>query len=171
LLRYADGGQAVAWVDKPYVVGPRQAGASNSPRPVPDAAPPRGDEQLQQVVYTSQTPAPSVRSQPNAYGSSIITFDNQSGESALVRLVGPTREDVHVSSGGRSSISRVAPGQYVVYVRYGTTGAYRYTRGEYFSVQEYGPNYSHITLTLHVVPSGNYSYRESSEAEFNLALR
>ena len=170
-LRYADGGEAVAWVASSFVVRAWQNDANPAVKPLPGAAPPRGSEPLQSVVYTPDTSAPAVRPQPSVYGASIITFDNQSGEPALVRLVGPTPEDVYVANGGRSSIRRVAPGEYVVYIRYGAAGAYRYTRGEHFTVQEVGPNYSNIAITLHTVPSGNYRYRESSEAEFNQAFR
>jgi len=89
----------------------------------------------------------------------------------VARLVGPTRGEVYVPNGARNSISRVAPGEYVIYVRYGTPGRYRYTRGDRFHVEEYGRNYSSITITLHTVPVGNYSYRDSSEAEFEQSLR
>lgn len=171
LLRYADGDEAVAWVDRSFAVRAWQNGANPAMQPIPQAAPPRGTETLQQVGFTSNTPAPAVRPQSSVHGSSIITFDNQSGEPALVRLVGPTQDEVYVAHGGRSSIRRVAPGAYVLYVRYGAAGAFRWTRGEHFTVQETGLNYSNIAITLHTVPSGNYRYRESSEAEFNQAFR
>jgi hypothetical protein len=171
LLRYADGDEAIAWVDRSLAVRAWQHGVSPAMPPVPGAAPPRSNEPLQHVGLTAAAPAPAVRSQPSVYGSSIITFDNQSGEPALVRLVGPTQEGVYVANGGQGSIRRVAPGVYAIYIRYGAAGAYRWTRGEYFTVQEVGLSYSNIAITLHTVPSGNYRYRESSEAEFNQAFR
>jgi hypothetical protein len=164
LLHYADGDEAVGWVDKSFAAKPRQDGTNVDLRP---AAQPRGNEQLQPVGYTTRTPQAVVRPQPSAYGASIITFDNQSGDPAVVRLVGPTRDEVYVPNGGQSSIRRVAPGEYVIFVRFGTAGAYRYTRGDPFHVQEYGANHSSITITLHTVPTGNYNYHEGSEAEFN----
>jgi hypothetical protein len=103
------------------------------------------------------------------YGSSIITFDNQSGQPALVRLIGPTRAEVHVPNGGSNSIHRVAPGHYVIRVRYGTPGQYRYAEGQRFEVQGSATSYSHVTITLHTVPAGNYAMHSSSEAAFAAA--
>ncbi len=104
-----------------------------------------------------------------AYGSSIITFDNQSGEPALVRLVGPTRAEVDVPNGTRKSIHSVAPGRYVIRVRYGTPGRYRYTEGEPFEVEASAFSYSHVTISLHMVSNGNYTMRPSSQAAFAAA--
>ena len=101
--------------------------------------------------------------------SSIITFDNQSGEPALVRLVGPTRAEVDVPNGGRKSTHGVAPGRYVIRVRYGTPGTYRYTEGEPFEVHASAFSYSHVTITLHRVRNGNYTMRPSSEVDFAAA--
>jgi hypothetical protein len=170
-LNYADGDEAVAWVDKSCVTRTLQGGPNVPMRPIMSAAPSRDNRQSQAVSYTPPAPPAFVRPQPNVYGASIVTLDNQSGEPALVWLVGPTRQDVYVQHSGRSSIRRVAPGEYVLYVRYGTAGGYRYTRGDRFHVQEYGLDYSVITITLHAVPSGNYAYREISEDEFNQASR
>jgi len=103
------------------------------------------------------------------YGSSIVTFDNQSGQLALVRLVGPTRAEVSVPAGGRNSIHRVAAGHYVIYARYGTSGNYRHTRGDSFDVRGGGSGYSHVTITLHMVPAGNYAMHGSTASEFAAA--
>jgi hypothetical protein len=115
-------------------------------------------------VYAAQ-PIPSV------YGNSTITFENQSGDSAVVRLVGPTRGEVFVPNGGSASIDHVAAGSYVIYIRYGNPGQYRFTRGDRFEVEGIGRTYSTITITLHKVPWGNYGSRDSSENEFNQALQ
>jgi len=136
-----------------------------------------------QVTPSRATPRPSasrpagrvasrpVRSQPPVrYGRSIITFDNQSGEPALVRLVGPTRAEVAVPDRRRNSINRVAAGRYVLYVRYGTPGAYRYIEGDAFRVEGTATGYSSITITLHGVQEGNYSIRGSSAADFAAAV-
>ena len=108
---------------------------------------------------------------PSVYGSSIITFDNQSGDPALVRLVGPTRAEVLVPSGSRNSIYHVAAGNYFLLVRYGSPGRYRYIRCDRFDVQESAGTYATIAFTLHTVAFGNYAYRDASEDEFNQALR
>ncbi len=110
-----------------------------------------------------------VRPQPSVYGSSIVTFDNQTADPAVVRLVGPTGGEVFVPNGNRNSIHRVAGGSYIIYVRYGNPGAYRYSAGDRFEVQDSGRSYSQTMITLHTVPSGNYRSRVSSEDEFNRA--
>lgn len=168
-LRYADGDGAVAWVHSSSVVRAWQYAANPAVQPLPETAPPLGRESLQPVMYNADPATPAVRPQTTVYGASIITFDNQSGEPAVVRLVGPTPAEVHVANGGRNAIRRVAPGEYVVYIRYGVAGACRYTQGERFTVREAGLEYSNIAMTLHTVPGGNYRYHESSEDEFNRA--
>jgi hypothetical protein len=123
------------------------------------------------VTIASHLSAYGGQPSPSVYGSSIINFDNQSGDPALVRLVGPTRGEVFVPSGGRSSLTHVAAGNYTIHIRYGTPGRYRYTQGDHFDVQEGGRAHSWTTITLHTVVSGNYGSRVSSEDEFNQTLR
>lgn len=118
----------------------------------------------------SGSPQPSFRPvQPSVYGSSIVTFDNQSGEPALVRLVGPTRGEVYVPNGGRGAIQNVAAGHYLIYTRYGNPNQYRYTQGDHFDVHGSGMTYSHVTITLHSVPAGNYSMHGSDAGTFATA--
>ncbi|MFH1919873.1 MAG: hypothetical protein ABIP48_08320 [Planctomycetota bacterium] len=114
---------------------------------------------LGQTVPVSDRPAVK-------YGLSIITFDNQSGQPASVRLVGPTRAEVNVPSGGQDSIRFVAPGSYLIRVRSGTLGNYRYSEGDTFDVTQMDTTYSLVTVTLHPTPGGNYSVRDSSAADF-----
>ena len=103
------------------------------------------------------------------YGSSVVTLDNQSGQPALVRLVGPTRAEVLVPAGGRNSVRRVAGGHYTIYARYGVPGNYRHTRGDSFDVRDGGLGYSRVTITLHTIPAGNYAMHGSSVSEFSAA--
>jgi hypothetical protein len=103
------------------------------------------------------------------YGRSIVSLDNQSGEPALVRLVGPTRSEVYVPNGTRRSVQRVAAGRYLIQVRYGIPGKYRYTRGDSFNVVATSTSYSRVTITLHPVIGGTYSTFPSSAAEFAAA--
>lgn len=112
---------------------------------------------------------PSESTTPVRYGRSVITFDNQTGEPALVRLVGPTRAEVYVANGSRNSIRRVEGGHYFIRVRFGTPGDYRYIQGDAFDVRATSNSYSMITITLHGVVGGNYGSRASSEAEFAAA--
>ena len=96
---------------------------------------------------------------------STVTFDNQSGEAALVKLVGPTRGVVPVANRSRAGAHAQA-GVYYILVRYGMAGHYSYTKGQKFSVEESGSSYSVITITLHKVANGNYETRPISPTEF-----
>lgn len=94
-----------------------------------------------------------------------ITFQNQSGDDALVRLEGPTAQLVPVSDSGARKVE-VSGGTYRIFVRYGRLGKYRYTKGRSFSVTETAYQVSDIYITLHTVPGGNYESGSSSETEF-----
>jgi hypothetical protein len=96
---------------------------------------------------------------------SILTFDNQSGEPALVKVVGPSPRSVNVASGGTSSVG-VKPGRYFIKVRYGRRGRYRYAKGEPFTVRETATQRQHATITLHKVVGGNYRSQDISAEEF-----
>jgi len=100
---------------------------------------------------------------------STITFENRSGEPALVKLVGPTAQTIEVPQGESRTINAAA-GEYYILVRYGDNpGQYTYTRGEPFTVQESTIQYSVLTITLHKVIGGNYGTRPSSAEEFDKA--
>lgn len=136
-----------------------------APRPMPvRVAPPRPAAPMAPASVSRPAPQPPIR-----YGRSTINFDNQSGQPALVRLMGPTRAEVLVSDGGQNTIQRVAAGHYVIRVRYGTEGNYRHTEGDHFDVQGSGTSYSRVTITLHGVVAGNYSMHGSSAAAFAAA--
>ena len=94
-----------------------------------------------------------------------VTFDNQSGEPALVKLVGPSNTVVEVPTGGKRTVSASA-GQYHIRVRYGTPGRYRYARGDNFNITETTTQKSEISITLHKVIGGNYGTRTISEEDF-----
>jgi len=95
-----------------------------------------------------------------------VTFDNKSGEAALVKLVGPTYQDVEVSVGGSTSVN-VSPGEYYIKVRYGIPGRYRYAKGEEFKVIETATTRSNTTITLHKVIGGNYDTGSIDKHEFD----
>ena len=65
----------------------------------------------------------------------------------------------------------MAAGSYVIYIRYGNPGGYRYSQGDRFNVTDSGRTISNVSITLHTVDSGNYALRGSSEDEFNQAVR
>ena len=95
-----------------------------------------------------------------------ITFDNRSGNDALVKLVGPTGGVVTVPN-NQSMTVQVAPGTYFILVRYGDApGSYSYTRGQAFSVEQIGNMYSVITITLQKVIGGNYEAHSIPATEF-----
>jgi len=96
---------------------------------------------------------------------STVTFDNQSGKDAVVKLVGPTRGVVPVADHSRAGV-HVRAGVYCILVRYGVAGHYSYTIGQKFSVEESGASYSVITITLHKVSNGNYESHPISPTEF-----
>ncbi len=115
------------------------------------------------VLISLGAVVPSVNAQnlPNT-----ITLDNQSGDFALVKLVGPTGLVIEVPSGEHRTV-RVAAGDYYLLVRYGTNpGGYRYTKGDPFTVRQTPTQYSATTITLHKVVGGNYPTHSTSQAEF-----
>ena len=114
---------------------------------------------LASVLFLGLTPA-------SAQGRATITFDNKSGEPALVKVVGPTRHRVQVPNRATRTV-RVTGGSYHILVRYGSKPEnYRYTRGDRFNVTQTSRRYSVIRITLHKVAGGNYGSRSSSAGEF-----
>ena len=95
-----------------------------------------------------------------------ITFTNQSGETALVKVRGATNTQTSVPNGSSSTVNASA-GMHYILVRYGSNPPYTYSKGESFSVDETATQYSAITITLHKVAHGNYSSSSTSQAEFD----
>jgi hypothetical protein len=101
----------------------------------------------------------------SAKAQNTVTFDNQSGEPALVKLIGQTPKEVLVPTGTKQSVEASA-GRYTIKVRYGTPGMYRYSKGQEFDVKETATTKSAITITLHKVVAGNYASRPITGEEF-----
>lgn len=101
----------------------------------------------------------------SAFAQNKVIFDNQSGEPALVKLIGPTQTEVEVPNGGKVGTDAAA-GRYVIKVRYGTPGNYRYNKGDEFPVTEKAAARSETTITLHKVVAGNYDTQPISETDF-----
>jgi hypothetical protein len=95
-----------------------------------------------------------------------LTFINQSGEDALVKLVGPSYRVVEVPNKGKQTVN-IAGGEYRIYVRYGKGPRYRCAKGEMFKIEDSAYTYTRAQLTLHGVINGNYHTYGSSEDEFN----
>ena len=107
---------------------------------------------------------PSIHAQDNP---NTITFDNQSGESALVKLIGPTGHTVEVPNGESRTVNAAA-GEYYILTRYGSTPKqYKYSRGDTFTVVQTEREYSIISITLHKVRDGNYDTHPISSSEFD----
>jgi len=101
----------------------------------------------------------------SAVGQNKVVFDNQSGEPALVKLIGPTQTEVEVPNGAKTGTDAAA-GRYIIKVRYGTPAKYHYSKGEEFEVTETAKARSETTITLHKVTAGNYESQPISETEF-----
>jgi len=105
-----------------------------------------------------------------AFGQNKVVFDNQSGEPALVKLIGPTPKEVEVPNGAKVGADAAA-GRYVIKVRYGSPGKYHYAKGQEFAVTETATARSETTITLHKVVAGNYETEAISQAEFGEGAR
>lgn len=87
-----------------------------------------------------------------------ITFDNKSGEPALVKVIGPTGQIVEVPNKQSRSVNAAA-GEYYILVRYGSNPEkYKYSKGDPFTVTQTATQYSSIIITLHKVIDGNYPF-------------
>ena len=99
-----------------------------------------------------------------------ITFINESGQNAHVKLIGPTRTTLKIYLDQKRSV-RVEAGEYYVLARYGNSPKeYTYTKGDPFSVTQSGDQYSRISITLHRVISGSHTTGLVSGEEFENAV-
>ena len=104
----------------------------------------------------------------SAFGQNKVVFDNQSGDPALVKVIGPTQTEIDVPNAAKVGTDAAA-GRYVIKVRYGTPGNYRYSKGDEFTVTQTATARSETTITLHKVVAGNYDARPISAEEFGKA--
>jgi hypothetical protein len=102
----------------------------------------------------------------SALGANTVTFDNQSGKPALVKVVGPTSTSISVANGKRETLD-VSAGHYFIKVRYGAPNSYSYSKGDEFDVKETTTTSSETTITLHLVKDGNYGTRRITEKDFD----
>ena len=114
------------------------------------------------LALSASLPIVSAQENPNT-----ITFDNKSGELGLVKLIGSTAQTVEVPN-GQSRMVKVAAGEYYILAQYGDKpDAYRYSKGDPFTVTQTATQYSVITITLHPVVDGNYPTHPISPEEFD----
>jgi hypothetical protein len=95
----------------------------------------------------------------------MVTLENQSGEAALVKLVGPVPRVVSVPQGTNRTVE-VLGGRYYLLVRYGTSGHYHYTKGDPFYVTQTATEVSEISITLHKIIGGNYHSHPIGASDF-----
>ena len=94
-----------------------------------------------------------------------VTFQNQSGEDCVVKLVGPAVAYVDVPNGADRTV-QVRGGRYYIITRYGLPQHYRFARGAAFDVIENAYSVSRISITLHKVANGNYQTTPDSGSGF-----
>lgn len=93
-------------------------------------------------------------------------IQNDSGQFALVKTVGPTRTVVKVPLDLKRSV-RLAPGEYYILVRFGfAPKEYIYTKGDVFTVTQEEDRFSYTTIILHRVIPGIKNPHEVSSEEF-----
>lgn len=103
----------------------------------------------------------SAQEDPNT-----VTFDNKSGEPALVKVIGPSGHTIEVPN-GQSRTVNAAVGEYYILVRYGSNPEkYKYAKGDPFTVTQTATQYSATTITLHPIVGGNYPTHPISAEEF-----
>lgn len=101
--------------------------------------------------------------------SNRITFDNQSGQNAVVKLIGSTTLVVKVPKQQKKTV-HVAEGEYYILVRYGNSAKeYTYTKSDPFAVTQSGNQYSIITFTLYRTRGGDFNVTPVSQEEFETA--
>lgn len=116
------------------------------------------------LIFSISSALSSAQAEDNP---NTITFENESGEPAVVKLVGPSDQSVEVSQGESRTVN-VAAGKYHILVRYGSKGdQYTYSKGDPFTVEQTATQYSAISITLHKVVDGNYATHPTSRAEFD----
>ena len=95
-----------------------------------------------------------------------ITFDNQSGRNAVVRVMGPTQAIAKMQR-DETRVVHVTAGEYYILVRYGDSPKeYAYTRSDPFLVTQTEEKYSIITFILHRRSGGTFNSQPVSGHEF-----
>ena len=98
-----------------------------------------------------------------------ITFDNRSGQNAIVKVVGSITVVAKVPKGRKRTV-HVPTGEYYLLVRYGNSPKeYIYTKSAPFPVTQPEDQHSIITITLHRRVEGNFNAESVSGEEFEQA--
>ncbi len=98
--------------------------------------------------------------------SNTLTIQNDSGQFAVIKIVGPTRAVMKVPLDRKKKI-HLAPGEYYILVRFGfAPKEYIYTKGKLFTLTQEQDRFSHTSITLHRVIAGIENPYEVSGEEF-----
>ena len=98
-----------------------------------------------------------------------IKFDNQSGQNAVVKVVGPTNLVVRVPKQRKKTV-HVPAGDYFILVRFGDSEKdYTYTKSDPFAVTQSEGQFSIITFTLFRTKGGDFNTIPASQEEFEEA--
>jgi hypothetical protein len=98
-----------------------------------------------------------------------IIFDNQSGQNAVVKLLGSTKLVVRVPKQRKKTV-HVAAGEYIILVRYGDSEKdFTYTKSDPFAVTQSEDKFSIITFTLYRTRGGDFNVTPVSPEEFEEA--
>jgi hypothetical protein len=128
----------------------------------------KGKMSLDPAEFTASGPPPAAAPQvalPAAVlsGLSVIALQNQSGTDAVVRLMGPSAQELTVVD-GQSFGANVAAGDYYVLVRYGKSPAeYLFSKTGPVTVIETSGQHSVVRITLHRPVRDNPEAREEFE--------
>ena len=96
--------------------------------------------------------------------SNTLTIQNDSGQFAVVKIVGPTRAVMKIPLDQKKK-AHVTPGEYYILVRFGfAPKEYIYTKGKLFTLTQEQDRLSHTRITLHrVIPGIENPYEVSGE--------
>jgi len=98
-----------------------------------------------------------------------ITIENQSGQIAEIKVIGPSREFIKVPLDQKRTV-HVTQGTYHLLVRYGfSPKEYVYTKSNPFLVSEKEGKFSRITFTLHRIVTPSPGAQRVSGDEFESA--
>jgi|SRR5271157_1690592 len=95
-----------------------------------------------------------------------FTFVDDSGEKVTLKLIGPTHGYISVPNRAQNTV-HVAAGRYTIVGRYCDRSKYcSNKKSDASDVIHMATQYSKITITLNLVPDGNYHTTPASAAEF-----
>ena len=96
----------------------------------------------------------------------VLAVQNDSGQFALVKTVGPTKAIAKIPLDQKKTIL-LTPGDYYILIRFGyAPKEHIYTKSDSFSVTQGDNQFSYTTITLHRIVAGMKNSHEVSGEEF-----